>query len=77
MRVAFLVSINRGSPVEHSSEAVDLLIRLKENSVNASHLVGIELSGDPRKGSFADFKPEFDRARQHGFKVTLHCGETE
>lgn len=37
--------------------------------------MGLELSGDPRCGDFADFEAVFDSARKEGFKVSLHCGE--
>ena len=39
--------------------------------------MGIELSGDPRSGDFSVFVEEFRRAQDLGFKVALHCGETE
>ena len=37
--------------------------------------MGVELSGDPRTGSFTDFAEELARARAGGLKVSLHCGE--
>ena len=39
-------------------------------------VVGLELSGDPRSGSFSTFAGEFKRAQDAGFKVSLHCAET-
>ena len=39
--------------------------------------MGLELSGDPRSGDFAVFTEEFRRAKELGFKISLHCGETE
>jgi len=40
--------------------------------------VGIELSGDPRKGDFNDYIELFEKARsERGIKITLHCAETE
>ena len=38
-------------------------------------VIGIELSGDPRSGEFEKFKPYFLKARELGFKSTLHCAE--
>lgn len=42
-----------------------------------SIVVGIDLSGDPTKGKFADFKHIFERARCLGFGLALHCAETD
>ena len=80
LRVCFLVSVNRAQPVETAAEAVDLLIKYKEKAVAANEepiIVGLELSGDPRVGSFSTFRPEFERAQSLGFKVSLHCAETK
>ena len=75
VKVGYIVSVNRASDPALAVEAVDLASKLRETE-HGRFLVGIELSGDPRKGSFADFKDQFKRAQELGIKVTLHCAET-
>lgn len=40
-------------------------------------VVGIDLSGDPTKGKFADYKEIFTKARAEGFRLALHCAEVK
>lgn len=40
------------------------------------YVVGVELSGDPTRGSAADFLPALQAARDAGLRVSVHCGET-
>jgi len=54
-------------------EAVDLALKYKE--AKEQHLVGVELSGDPRTGKFSDFKEALTKAKEGGLKVSLHCAE--
>ena len=57
IQVNFLVSISRTAPVEVAAEVIDLVIKLrKQDDPKYQKLVGLEMSGDPRKGNFADFK---------------------
>ena len=39
--------------------------------------MGVDLCGDPTVNSFSILKPIFERAREIGMKITLHCGEIE
>lgn len=38
---------------------------------------GIDLSGDPTKGKFADYRFIFEQARAEGFRIALHCAEVK
>lgn len=79
IRVAFLISVNRTAEVATAKEAVDLLVKFQERAAAEKTppvVVGLELSGDPRSGSFSTFAGEFKRAQDAGFKVSLHCAET-
>ena len=66
------MSVNRVNP-DSAKSTVDLLQKYKGNP----RVVGLELSGDPRSGAFSNFVTEFNRARDLGFKISLHCGETK
>lgn len=72
IKVTYLMSVNRCYP-DSAKNTVDLLEKYKGNP----RVVGLELSGDPRSGDFSNFVSEFNRAREMGFKISLHCGETK
>jgi adenosine deaminase len=73
--VRYIISINRCQGVEAAIENLALAVEARKNS---NLVVGLELSGDPRGGNFADLKPVFEEARsEHGMKITLHCAETK
>jgi adenosine deaminase len=71
---ALIVSIDRRMCMSDVEECVDLAILLKEQG---RRVVGIDLCGDPLAGDMFMFKPHFQRARQHGLKLTLHIAEVE
>eukprot|EP00347_Sterkiella_histriomuscorum_P010625 403375548 len=77
IRVRLLLSLQRIPQYneERSKGLIDLAIKFKEE--RNKYVVGIELSGDPRVGSFDDYKIDLERAKEAGLKITLHCGETE
>ena len=47
------------------------------DEVNSKYVVGVELSGDPRSGSFEQFIPLLTEVRNKGLKISLHCAEIE
>ena len=62
------------------TEAIEILKKFTleyEKKDQTCRVVGLELSGDPRKGHFSTFADEFERARSLGFKISLHCAETK
>lgn len=73
IKVRLLVSINRQRSLEECQDTLALVKR-----VQSPHIVGIELSGDPRQGEFATFEAEMQAFKQEtGMKVSLHCAEVE
>ena len=77
IKTGYLISINRSQPVEIAREVIDLALKMRKlDDPKYKKIVGIEMSGDPRKGNFADFADEFKRAQENGLKISLHCAET-
>ena len=72
IRVCYLISVNRAAGADTAQEAVELLEKFKDKGA-----VGLELSGDPRVGTFKTFEEQFKRAQDLGFKISLHCAETK
>ena len=69
----YVLSINRQGTVQQAEEILQLL-----EEVKSPHIVGVELSGDPRVGNWEDFRDVLDKARsQYGKKISLHCAEVE
>lgn len=78
IKCGYLISINRSQPVEVATEVIDLALKLRKlPDAKYKKIVGIEMSGDPRKGDYADFAAEFKRAQEEGLKISLHCAETK
>lgn len=73
MITKLIVSINRNSTNSEIEEITNLAITYHENCPDI--VVGIELSGNPTIGTFQNFMPALNRAREAGLKVSLHCGE--
>lgn len=73
--VKLIVSLNRRESVAASTENVDLAIKYAKLYPNI--VCGIDLSGDPAHKTFADFMPLLEKAKVHGLKLALHCGEID
>lgn len=73
--VKLLPSINRAEPVAVAEETVSLSIEFARSYPDL--VLGIDLSGNPGKGRFADFIPILSRARENGLKLVIHCAEIE
>lgn len=71
--VKLLPSIDRSKGVLEGEENVTLAIELA--ALYPGLIVGIDLSGNPFGTKFGDFVPSLRRARDHGFRLALHCGE--
>ena len=74
IKIRYLVSINRTDTDVESIR--DTLKTVKE--LASPYIAGVELSGDPRKGSFSNLKEILTQARdEYGLKISLHCAETK
>lgn len=71
-----LLSIDRSAPASRARETVELALALRAERADARRLiVGIDLSGNPSKGRFADFVPALSLARAAGLPTSVHCAE--
>ena len=80
MTVRLLLSIDRTGGLERALETVMLAARLRseERSLASRYIVGLDFSGNPTKGSFGDFLPAFNLARdQCGLRIAVHAGEVD
>ena len=74
LQARLLISLDRGKPVDDAQDT----LRVIEPFVRAHRdiLVGLDLSGDPRKGSFVDFMPLLKHGREQlGLKISVHAAE--
>lgn len=73
--VKLLLSIDRrqGEAVAEHTLKLALDTRVKHPDL----VVGLDLSGDPTAGAFANFLPTLLKAKQNGLGVVLHCGEVK
>lgn len=69
--VKLLLSIDRSKDLESSEETMELIIKMKEKY--PSIIKGVDFSGNPYVGSFSS--KLFQKARDCGLFVTLHCAE--
>jgi len=66
-----LLSVNREESLESAMETVSLAREFP------SHVVGIDFSGNPNKGSFAELLPALEHGRKMGYKISVHFAEVE
>ena len=76
MVVRLLLSIDRTGGATRAMATVQLAIRLRKG-FRGRRIVGVDFSGNPTRGSFADYLPAFEAARAAGLKVAVHAGEVE
>jgi len=73
MLIRLILSIDRGKPF---TQAVDILnIAISSKITHNSPIMGLDFSGNPFGVSFLEFVHLFQRARDEGFKVTVHTAE--
>ena len=68
--VKLLLSIDRREDISAAMRTVELAEKYQEQGV-----VGIDLSGNPSVGSWDDWLPALQRARDEGLKITAHAAE--
>lgn len=71
MVVKLLLSINRCHSVSETEDSLNVIVKMKE--LHPDLIRGVDLCGDPSSGSFN--ATLFEKARESGLYVTLHCGE--
>ncbi|KAL4227779.1 hypothetical protein ACF0H5_013215 [Mactra antiquata] len=71
--VRLILAIDRRHTLDVALETVQMAVKYREKSNGV--IVGIDLSGDPKKGTATDFIPAFKEAQKHGLKLALHLAE--
>lgn len=71
INVKLILSLDRKAPVENSSNTLELALEYLRTHPNI--LKGIDVSGDPTKGTW--FKDLVTEARANKLKVTIHAAE--
>mmetsp|Transcript_30676 Transcript_30676/g.62370 ORF Transcript_30676/g.62370 Transcript_30676/m.62370 type:complete len:383 (-) Transcript_30676:143-1291(-) len=72
--VRLILSLDRALSAKDNDETVALSIELASTS---AVVVGLDVSGNPTKGSFAELVAQLTLARSAGLPITVHCGEVE
>lgn len=71
--VTFLLSIDRRK-MDVFDSTVQLYLSLKEKYPNI--VVGLDISGDPRKSDLTEILSKFKEVKSQGIKLTVHLAET-
>lgn len=72
MTVRLLLSIDRSKSIDENAEVLDIAFRLSSRS---NVIVGIDFSGNPHNGRFADFVSLLNTCRDIGLFITVHAAE--
>jgi adenosine deaminase len=70
----FIVAVDRSQTQQDATANVNLAIDFFQKE-GSRMVVGVDLGGNPTKQDFRDFQPVFQKARDAGLQVTIHCGE--
>lgn len=68
-----IISFSRKESIASAQENLSLV--LKYQKLHPSIVRGVDLSGDPNCGKFADWRDILQQAKDNGLKLALHCGE--
>mmetsp|Transcript_11295 Transcript_11295/g.36108 ORF Transcript_11295/g.36108 Transcript_11295/m.36108 type:complete len:383 (+) Transcript_11295:86-1234(+) len=79
MTTRLLLSIDRTGGLDKAMETVELAARLRAEPPSGAdkYIVGLDFSGNPTRGTFADYVPAFEAAREAGLKVAAHAAEVD
>lgn len=66
-----ILSLDRKTSIENAWDTLDVAIEY--SNLHPEIVKGIDVSGDPTKGSW--FKDVVTKARENNLKVTMHCAE--
>lgn len=72
LMVRLLLSVDRTGSAAQARQTVRLAAELR---AELGYIVGVDFSGNPTRGAFADFGEAFEAARLDGLRVAVHVGE--
>jgi adenosine deaminase len=73
IRARLLISVNRSQGEAAAQDALRLAREFAAG--DGPRVVGLDFSGNPASGAFADFAPVFSAARAAGLRTAVHVGE--
>jgi adenosine deaminase len=71
IQVGFILSVRRNTPIDIVKETVELALKYRDQGI-----VGLDLSGDSTIGEGFSVQNELILAKEYGFPITLHIGES-
>jgi adenosine deaminase len=71
-----LLSIDRGLGVIDDKQACEVVALVLE-FIPSGLVAGLDIGGNPLKGSLSTFKGQLQEARAANVPITIHCGEVE
>eukprot|EP00466_Bigelowiella_natans_P003325 jgi/Bigna1/142701/aug1.72_g17409 len=63
--------------IAHKTVALAKAYQTCKDRRNQGVVVGVDFSGNPHAGSFAQFRPAFEAAKKAGLRCAIHCAEIE
>ncbi|KAL1504728.1 hypothetical protein AB1Y20_008506 [Prymnesium parvum] len=69
-----ILSVDRSASAREAEETARLAVRLAGET---AYVVGLDFSGNPTRGRFAEFTRAFEEARRAGLRTTVHTAEVE
>lgn len=72
-QVKLILSFSRKESLSSAKENLSLVLKYKKKHPNIVR--GVDLSGDPACGKFADWRDVLQESKANGLKLALHCGE--
>ena len=75
MLVRLMLSVDRTGGLDKAMATIELAAKLRAEG--GVYIVGVDFSGNPTRGCFAEYVPAFELARKKGLRIAAHSGEVD